>query len=386
VSTVTHGAPGPQPLASSLPARVWRAWRSLSPQAFGIAMLGGLALGSVQGIGAALAQTDIPLWQSFVACAFPGTVMGVVWLLCISIAHEFSAPGPRRWRAYVVAGVAAGVIGSVIDLATTPSFAPLTGSRAIGWEALRSQPLEMWWINVPVACLACAFAALAYLHLRETRHRARVLREVQLERARLARETYESRLLATQARVDPEFLFDSLRRIQQLYETDAVTAERMLDDLIVYLRAALPSLAETNSTVKSELAMIGAWVDIMRLRLGDRLSCSIIDASDSRDARIPPMMILPLVERAIRAGQESASALVRIVLEAFVARGRVRISLSAGANAFTPEAASADTLRIREHLRALYGGEATLEFSAERGGRSRAVLEIPHESADRDHR
>ena len=74
----------------------------------------------------------------------------------------------------------------------------------------------------------------------------RSLRNLQLERTRMSRKAFESRLQALQARVDPRFLFDTLASIEATYEADAARGERMIDDLIAYLRAALPTIEDAR--------------------------------------------------------------------------------------------------------------------------------------------
>ncbi|MEP6943097.1 MAG: histidine kinase [Betaproteobacteria bacterium] len=361
-------------------------WRGLELRQLRFALLVGLGIGTLQGIGAALTQTDLAWWQSLLACAYPGAVLGVIWRFCVALADHTRTVHSRRWIPYVIAGVTAALISMTIDMATTPAFAPLDGVYLFGWEALRHHTLELWWSNLPGLCLASSFAALAYLHFGEARLRAEKLRSVQLERARLARHTHESRLLATQARVDPEFLFDSLERVRDLYEHDPATAERMLDDLIVYLRAALPSLAESTSTLRTEFAIAGAWLDIMQIRLGGRLSFAVADPVRWREARMPPMVLLPLVEHAIEDVAIATHRSVRIDIAASVTRDRLRVVISASTEVFLMGQDADANRRIGERLRTVYGSEATLVFRARDGGGSQAILEIPHELPERHHR
>ena len=367
-------------------AFVWASWRALEFRQLRLACLIGLAIGTLQGIGAALTQIDIPWWQSLLACAYPGAVLGVIWRLFVAVADNVRTAHSRRWVPYVIAGVTAALISMAIDMATTPAFAPLDGVYLFGWEALRHHPLELWWSNLPGLCLVSSFAALAYLHFGEASKRAEGLRTVQLERIRLARHTHESRLLATQARVDPEFLFDSLERVRDLYEHDPAIAERMLDDLIVYLRAALPSLAESTSTLRTEFAIAGAWLGIMQIRLGGRLSFAVADPVRWREARMPPMVLLPLVEHAIEDVAAATQRSVRIDVAASVTRDRLRVVISASTAAFLTGQDADASRRIGERLRTVYGSDATLAFRARDGGGSQAILEIPHELAERHHR
>jgi hypothetical protein len=374
-----------RPFANPL-AFIWASWRGLEFRQLRVSLLVGLGIGTLQGIGAALTQTNIPWWQSLLACAYPGAVLGLLWRLFVAVADNVRTAHSRRWIPYVIAGVTAALISMVIDMATTPAFAPLDGVYLFGWDALRHHPLELWWSNLPVLCLVSAFAALAYLHFGEASKRAEGLRAVQLEHIRLARHTHESRLLATQARVDPEFLFDSLERVRDLYEHDPAIAERMLDDLIVYLRAALPSLAESTSTLRTEFAIAGAWLDIMQIRLGGRLSFAVADPVRWREARMPPMVLLPLVEHAIEDVAVATHRSVRIDVAASVTRERLRVVISASTAAFMTGQDAEASRRIGERLRTVYGSDATLAFRARDGGGSKAILEIPHELAERHHR
>lgn len=218
---------------------------------------------------------------------------------------------------------------------------------------------------------------------REARLRADALRHVQLARAKLARHTFESRLQAMQARVEPQFLFDTLAHVEALYESDADAAERMLDDLIVFLRKALPSLDETTSTVDAELSLARAWLDITKIRLDGRLQFAISAPQDPAGIRMPPMILLPLLERA--AEPMTQSDLPKLVeIAARVADDRVRISV-----AETHPGASerrAETLaQIRERLRSVYGPRASIERQ-EDDVMWRTTMEIPYERSDRDHR
>ena len=91
-----------------------------------------------------------------------------------------------------------------------------------------------------------------------------------------------------QARVEPQFLFSTLAQVQNLYEANAATGERMLDELIAYLRAATPRMRDTSSTLAQEIELARAYLAILKVRLGDRLEYAIDIAEDSHGARMPP--------------------------------------------------------------------------------------------------
>ena len=121
--------------------------------------------------------------------------------------------------------------------------------------------------------------------------------------ATLTRDVLESRLAAMQAQVEPQFLFNTLAQVERLYEIDPARAARMLDDLIAYLRAAMPLMRDTSSTVKQEIDLARAYLDIVRIRLGDRLAFAIEVPSDGgsrRHARQQlPAETTPLVDQVV---------------------------------------------------------------------------------------
>jgi LytS/YehU family sensor histidine kinase len=191
-----------------------------------------------------------------------------------------------------------------------------------------------------------------------------------------------------QARVEPQFLFNTLAQVRELYEQDATIAARMLDDLIAYLRAALPQLRESSSTLGREVELARAYLDIMKLRLGARLDVAFDVPDTVKGARLPPMMLLPLIDHALVYGLQPADAHGSIRVETRAAGGRLTLQvLDAGAG-FVPEARAEHLSSIVERLHALCGDDARLDLErlAERGG-TRATLEIPYEDgADRGDR
>src|SRR5262249_50548924 len=114
-------------------------------------------------------------------------------------------------------------------------------------------------------------ATFIVLDARRARIEQRRLRGAESERARTAKRMLESQLQAMQARVEPQFLFNTLAQVRQLSEVDIRLAERVLDDLIAYLRAAMPQMRDTTSTVAREMGLVRAYLDIVKAGLGDRL-------------------------------------------------------------------------------------------------------------------
>src|SRR5574337_628434 len=162
---------------------------------------------------------------------------------------------------------------------------------------------------------------------REARSAADRMRAAAVARAHARRRTLESRLQAMQARVEPQFLFNTLAQVRELYERETALADRVLDDLIVYLRAALPHLRESCSTLGQEMSLVRAYLDIVRVQRGDQLQFATDCTGDAAAARVPAMLLLPLVEQALRRPSPVGCAPTEIRIAAGVVAGRLRLTL-----------------------------------------------------------
>jgi hypothetical protein len=120
----------------------------------------------------------------------------------------------------------------------------------------------------------------------------------------ISRQITEARLQALQAQVEPHFLYNTLANVQALTEVDAKAANKMVGHLIAYLRASLPKMRESTSTVGQELELVRAYLNILQMRMGDRLHFSISAPPDLLAKSFPPMMLPSLVENAIKHGLE----------------------------------------------------------------------------------
>ena len=163
-------------------------------------------------------------------------------------------------------------------------------------------------------------ATFVYADRRRARAARARMHAAELERTNAAKRTLESRLQAMQARVEPQFLFNTLAQVHDLYRADAALGERMLDELIAYLRAAMPKMRDTSSTVgagnrtRARLSRDRAASARRPVRLRDRRA-----GPRTADARMPPMMLLPLVDHAIAHGLAASQA-----TESIRIRGRRR--------------------------------------------------------------
>jgi sensor histidine kinase YesM len=262
----------------------------------------------------------------------------------------------------------------------------------VGWQDFVSDPerVKAAAMFYPLArhrffewLLLAGAAVFVYLDRRRTRA-ARAKRHVaEVDRARSAKRALESRLQAMQARVEPQFLFNTLAQVHDLYRTDPGRGELMLDELIAYLRAAMPKMRDTSSTLGQEIELVRAYLGIVSLRLGGRLVFEI-DSLDPRDAetRIPPMMLLPLVDHAVSHGFAEPNVNGSIHVHTEIANGRARLEITDSGVGFLATDEGENIVGIRERLQALFGDGARLDLDRADQPGTRAVMEIPYEPLD----
>jgi hypothetical protein len=300
-------------------------------------------------------------------------------LPAFAVADRVTGKNPDRRSSYALAVVAGAAIGVPVAVSVATFLLHPLLYDTVGGGFKPGYALYFF-----LDLLLLAWAAVWVINDRRRAGRARTLmHRAELDRIDAAKRTVESELQAMQARVEPQFLFNTLAQVKRLYEDDPSRAERMLDDLIAYLRAAMPKMRDTSSTLAQETELARAYLDIVKVRLGDRLNYEIEAREATDEARMPPMMLLPLIEHAITpppGGAETAQSL-RIEISANV--GRLRIAVFDDSGAFEPDRTQGVLEELRERLAALYGPEASLVLRRNADGMTEAILDLPFESAER---
>jgi hypothetical protein len=222
------------------------------------------------------------------------------------------------------------------------------------------------------------FVSLFFLlKFREARTRAAMLR-ADADRSLLSKQAIEAELKLMQAQVEPHFLFNTLASVQFLTETDPPRANLMLGHLLAYLRAALPQLRSDSSTLGQEIDLAQAYLSIMQMRMGSRLAFAIDVPADLRARRFPPMLLMSVVENAIKHGLEPRAEGGTIRLEARHSGERLAVAVVDDGRGLRDKLGHGVGLtNLRERLQALYAASArfTLEEMAPHG--ARATIEIP---------
>lgn len=337
------------------------------------AVLAVLAIAAALGVGAALQARGGPAWAF--ASTFASTLtLGLLLLAALAAAARIRPSRVPRWVPFAAAALAAAVAASALDWGLARALSDTTG---FPWPRGRMTLRDYAWLVTPENVLVATLAAFAWMRAQDAARRNGQLRSLQRARIRAAHRAYEARLAALKARVEPRFLFDTLSDIEALYATDPALAARALDDLIAYLHAVLPATDAPATTLAAELTLARTWLSIMRARSGGRLAFSVIGPERAPAARMPPMVLLPLVQHAVESDAGGTFGPRTVAIDAAAAAGRLRVVVSVAGPPLAPAAAAPVADEVRAHLRALYGDEASLALAAGDGGESRAILEIP---------
>ncbi len=195
------------------------------------------------------------------------------------------------------------------------------------------------------------------------------------------RQLSEAKLQALQAQVEPHFLYNTLANVQALTEIDPEAANKMVGHLIEYLRAALPKMRENSSTVGQEIELARAYLNILKMRMGERLSFAIEAPAELLSLPFPPLMLPSLVENAIKHGlepqREGGSITISVSRQADGALQMDVVDTGRGLTNKGPAVGGGVGLsNIRERLVGLFGAGAYLQLESNppKGVISRIVI------------
>jgi signal transduction histidine kinase len=239
-------------------------------------------------------------------------------------------------------------------------------------------PMTMWFL------LISAIIKITYKGKVQAEAKAAQATEV-AESESLKRQVVEARMAAMQAQVEPHFLFNTLASIDHLIETDPARASIMQKNLIALLRASMPSMREANAQstrdLGRELAVIRPYLEILKVRMEERLRTDVRVSDGLLSAEFPPMMLQSLVENAIKHGLEPKAEGGSLTVTAEIVHGKLAVTVADTGLGFG-KAATAGTgiglSNIRERLALLYGGKANLAITETVGGGTTVTITVPY--------
>ncbi len=301
--------------------------------------------------------------------------LGLILMLVFSLFEQWPRKLPGcipRWIVQVVAvAVTVPVVTMIMWIASTPAGAPPF------WE--EKERMEGFGTLTGFALFMSPWVALgALVRQKEALAREQAL-ALDLAKSEMERQALDARLNLLQAQVAPHFLFNTLANVQALVDTGSPRASEVLRSLVAYLRAAVPRLNEPATTLGQEIELVRAYLDLMKMRMPDRLQFELTADDTALALRCPPMTLLTLVENAVRHGIDPSEEGGRI--EVIVRRLGDRCTVlvrDSGAGLEAPNQGLGTGLAtLKERLQLVFGDAATLAVVAGTPRGVVATLEFP---------
>ena len=291
----------------------------------------------------------------------------------IRLAKNFHFEAGTRGRS-----LAAHLLGSVLFSLAYMVIRAWVGtwqSTASFTEAFQPLLVKTWHFNLLIYWVMVAVTS-AFDYYRK--YRERELQAIELEKLLV-----QAKLQALQMQLNPHFLFNSLHSISALMHKDVDAADRMVSRLSDLLRAALDNTEMQEVALRDELSFLQRYLEIEQIRFGSRLRVEIDAAPETLGAKVPNLILQPLVENAIRHGIEPHARPGRIRLLARRQADELAIEVHDNGGGLT-SASPVDGVGLsntRSRLKTLYGDAHIFEFCSPPEGGLLVRLTIPFRSA-----
>jgi signal transduction histidine kinase len=206
------------------------------------------------------------------------------------------------------------------------------------------------------------------------------------ERESMQRQLSEAKMQAMQAQVEPHFLFNTLASVEHLIETNPPRASAMQRTLIQYLRAVLPQMRDNNlvTNLGREVDMVKSYLDLLKMRMEERLTVELHVPDGLRSAAFPPMMLQSMVENAIKHGLECKPEGGHLAVTAEIVDSRLRVTVAddgVGFGVMPSKGTGLGLANIRERLKLLHGEAGQLHIAANSPSGVIATIEVPYQLA-----
>jgi hypothetical protein len=241
------------------------------------------------------------------------------------------------------------------------------------------------------AVTAALFGILGTWHFHDEARVQEARAEAEAERLRRVEQealATRTQLALLQAQIEPHFLFNTLSNVIGLVDTDAAAARQMLIDLTALLRTSLARTRRPVVTLGEELELLRAYLGIMAVRMGARLDWRIDAPAGVLDAELPPLLVQPLVENAIRHGLEPKPGGGRLLIRCRRDGSLLEVEVSDDGLGIRHDSRDGTGLaNVRQRLAATGGADAALALTANPGGGVTAAIRLPfvdHEPAPAD--
>lgn len=241
-----------------------------------------------------------------------------------------------------------------------------------------------WFMNFVVLLLLALFGTKALVGGKKRADAEAQVANAAAEREAMQRQLMETKMQMMQAQVEPHFLFNTLASVEHLIRVDPPRASAMQRSLIQYLRAVLPQMRD-NAVVTGlgrEVDMVNAYLDLLKMRMEERLSVNLRVPDGLRSAAFPPMMLQSMVENAIKHGLECKPEGGTLNIVAEVVDSRLRVTVAddgVGFGVMPSDGTGLGLQTIRERLKLLHGEAGWLHIGANSPSGVIATIEVPYQ-------
>ncbi|MBI5625810.1 MAG: histidine kinase [Nitrosomonadales bacterium] len=269
--------------------------------------------------------------------------------------------GIRRWGAFAVSLPGSVALG--LTLASTISGVGGWGDEHV-WQSM---------------VLGLFFGLIGAVTVLLSERIEAEVKQRQLIKSESERREVEANLKLLQAQIEPHFLFNTLANAVSLIDGDPVLAKRLLERLNDWLRVALVRARSDSATLGDELDMLENYLQILKIRFGERLRWNMDVPEDASRLAFPPMLLQPLVENAVRHGIEPKLGGGEIGIRASIEKAMLRIEVNDSGVGLTGDANAdgAGLVNVRARLATLFGDAGNLMLANNAGGGVTAILELP---------
>jgi len=276
------------------------------------------------------------------------------------------------------------IVGALVAFATIGSLAGAAAAILLG--VARNQAFAAWYSNAWKISLyftmVFGFSGAVIQELRARLATTTVaLRTKERDEAEARRMAAEAQLASLEARVDPHFLFNTLNSIAALVRENPAAAEHTIEQLASLMRSSLDRRASSLVRIDEELATVRSYLEIERVRFGERLRFHIDPAPTAGAALVPRLALQTLTENSVKYAISTSREGATVTVRAEAREGRLRVSVEDDGPGFDssslPEGHGLQLLKSR--LTMIFGERAQLSIESRRG-RTVVALDMPVET------
>jgi len=299
---------------------------------------------------------------------------GVVLLLPLGVITRLRRSGWAGWRLAAAHGgllCCFSILHTSWNWATRSALFPLLGLGGYDYGRIPVRYAMEFPTDVVIYTFVMTLATV-FARYRESRDREVKLAHVESELSRV-------RLEALEGQLRPHFLFNTLNTISSVMYEDVALADALVTRLADLLRHTLTRPAGTEVALSEEIETLELYLSIMRARFAERLTVAVEIDGALRGARVPPLVLQPLVENAIRHGDPGPGAKASIVIRGSRENGRLVLQVEDDGPGFHgPVTEGMGLGATSRRLRELYGSGAGVKLENRREGGARVSLWMPY--------